>query len=714
MSDELSLADLGIDPAGTRAEDLVGQVRAGCRVEGLLGRGGQGCVYRARREADGLPVVLKVLAPELAREGQVRARFLREWQALAKLPPHPALVGVFGVSDEGPQPAIVMELVPGQALDEVVARRGPLDPATGARVAAGLARALALVHSLGLIHRDVKPHNAILTPTGEAKLVDFGLAKDVFLTSLTRPGQLLGTARYMAPELWEEGAARDARADVFALGATLYHLVCGQAPFEGDDVEEIADAIQGAEYAPPTRVIPGFPPELERVIAQMLEPELAFRYQRIADCAEDLEAVLAGGAARVPSLVAPDGRRFPLLATARVTLGTEADCGVRLAHPSVSPRHAQLRREAGAWVLRDLRSARGTQVEGEVLSGARALSEGERVRLGEVELVFRDLPRPARAVYQRDVRRSAQPDPLLEAVAQRGDPRATLAWLERLAPDPAALDEDLRGLAGALGREAAAQLRPALEAAAAVEARRAPALLPALARRPAPPAGQEVAAWLGWWVGVRASAPAQWVPPRVPRRATLAIARGGAVERRPLPDDLGALLVGRDPRCDVEVEGAARLHATLLRLARRWAFRAEPGAPVRLGGREVSAGFLDPGVPLELPGATLLVELTLPPEPDTRITPAAWFEALLPAGSPAAVGAALALLRPPPGVAEVVRELVPAAADELSAAILADYAQRAARVRPLIERWLGPDPSGWTPPAVQRLGPQLWPWGWLG
>ncbi|MBX3471079.1 MAG: protein kinase, partial [Planctomycetes bacterium] len=380
-------------------DPLVGRTVAGCRVERPLGRGGMGAVYLAR-DAAGAQVVVKVLAPEVAHDPAVRRRFAREGDALRRLPPHPALVGLRAVEADAEPPAIVMDHVEGAALSRLSRAPARLAPAAAARAARDVATALAVVHAQGLLHRDVKPANVIVRPDGGATLVDFGVARDAFRTALTRTGHMVGSTHYMAPEQWQ-GAALDARADLYGLGATLYHALTGRPPCTGADPAELMDRVLAGDVAPPRALAPEVPLELERVVLQLLSPDPRFRYARAGDVAQDLEQVLAGGAARYPCLVVAgadaDERRIALLPGRRFTLGRDPGCEVALEHPTVSREHAQLRREEGGWVLRDLRSSYGTRVGDERLTGARALVHGDVVRVGDVRLRFDDPLTTARA-----------------------------------------------------------------------------------------------------------------------------------------------------------------------------------------------------------------------------------------------------------------------------------------------------------------------------
>ncbi|MCO5167452.1 MAG: protein kinase [Planctomycetes bacterium] len=375
-------------------EPRQGDVIAGCVVERLLGRGAMGSAHLARRAADGRPVVVKVLAAELAQDAELRARFVREWQALRKVERHPNVVEVLDLDEGAARPALVLEHVPGVSLDEALRRHGRIEWARAARVARDLALGLAAVHARGIVHRDVKPANAVVTPAGQAKLIDFGVAKDLARhTALTLPGELLGTASFMAPEVWEEGPTTPA-VDLFALGATLYHLVAGAPPFAGDDLDQVADKVLAGDHAPLRAAVPAAPADLEALVEHLLEPEPAHRCRSAAACARDLDRVLAGQPPLLPTLLVEGAAaRLPLVGAEWFTLGRDPAARLALGDPSVAPKHAQVRRAAdGRFLLFDLRGSTGTWLDDAPLAPGepRPLRDGARGRVGGVGLRFRD------------------------------------------------------------------------------------------------------------------------------------------------------------------------------------------------------------------------------------------------------------------------------------------------------------------------------------
>ncbi len=726
------LAALGGAPAPHAAGDepvRAGQVVGGrYLVEGVLGRGGMGVVYRAR-DPSGQPVVLKFLAPEQAMNPKVRRRFVREAEAMQKVGPHPHLVAIHAVEAGGDEPYLVMELVEGTPLSGLLQRHGRLAPEAAARVVIDVALGLAVVHRHGLLHRDLKPANVLVTPQGRAKLVDFGLAKDLFRSTLTAPGALLGTAAYMAPEQWEQEGPLDARCDVFGLGATLYHALAGAPPFEGEHAAELWDAISTGEYEPLRARVPELPEPLEEVVDRMLAADRRLRYPRLEAVAEDLERALRGEPARVPCLVAqePAPLRFALVRREEARLGREG-CDLVLADATVSRQHALVRREERGFVLRDLKSSHGTFVNGARLTGSHVLRDGDRIRLGDVELVFSD-PLAEGSALEVSVARAERRDPLVQGLLRLRDPRCAAHLLERLAPDPWVEAWVAGGLSALLGAEVAA----ACGRWRAERAARVGAALPAvLAQVSGAPSGSEPSAWLAWWDHARLGAEEQLDVPRLPRRLRL---RTTAGEPAPLELELApgaGVRLGRDPRCDLRLtsEGVSRHHATVYPLHRRLVVADAGGrSGTRVNGAPARRAFLDPGAELTLGDVTLVLEGDPPPvgfpavaagthavDPDT-------FGALVELRHPAAVTGLVALVAEPPGGADLERAARELFADEARARAFAErvleaWQERAAQARALLPALLGggADPAAWQALLAARraaLPPQLVPAGWL-
>src|SRR5581483_9514550 len=215
--------------AEARRQAVTGETIAGRYVlERPLGHGAMAVVDLARDSDLDRPVALKRLAENLARDDELRARFLREGRLAARLS-HPNVVRVYDVGEDGERPFIAMEYVDGETLAELVARSGPRPPREAAELGIQICRGLAAVHDAGLVHRDVKPQNLLLGRDGRLRLGDFGIAFGLDATRLTTAGTVLGTAAYLAPEQ-ARGEEVTAAADLYGAGAVLYELITGRPP----------------------------------------------------------------------------------------------------------------------------------------------------------------------------------------------------------------------------------------------------------------------------------------------------------------------------------------------------------------------------------------------------------------------------------------------------------------------------------------------------
>jgi serine/threonine-protein kinase len=264
-------------------------------------------VYLARdRELD-RPVAVKVLFPEHARDPQFVERFRREAQAAANLN-HANIVSVFDFGEEGDSYFIVMEYIDGRSLAEILRAEGPLHPTRAAEVASDVAAALGFAHRNGMVHRDIKPGNIMVSKNGQVKVADFGIAR-AFAggtdSELTQAGTVMGTATYFSPEQ-AQGLRVDPRSDLYSLGVSLYEMVVGRPPFAGDN--PVAIAYQHVQTAPlpPRQVQPNVPADLEAIILTLLAKDPAQRYPDAESLRADLRRFIEGqpvGAA--PAVVAP-------------------------------------------------------------------------------------------------------------------------------------------------------------------------------------------------------------------------------------------------------------------------------------------------------------------------------------------------------------------------------------------------------------------------
>jgi eukaryotic-like serine/threonine-protein kinase len=262
------------------------------RLEKRLGAGGMGVVYRAYDERLDRWVAVKIIPPGKSRDPQRRERLRREAQASARLS-HPAIIQVHDFVQTDEADGIVMELVDGESLTRLL-WHGPLDLPRALQIARDITDALAEAHSKGIIHRDLKSENVIITPSGRAKILDFGIAKrlDRHDPALTTEGAVIGTYRAMAPEQ-AQGHEMDHRADLFALGTLFYEMFTGQSPFLGSTAADTLWRICCHQQAPARTVNPRMPEELSELIDQLLQKEPEQRPQNASEVAAIL-TVLAG------------------------------------------------------------------------------------------------------------------------------------------------------------------------------------------------------------------------------------------------------------------------------------------------------------------------------------------------------------------------------------------------------------------------------------
>src|SRR6266566_647234 len=202
------------------------------QTDRLLGQGGMAEVYLGTDRVLGRRVAIKVLGGQLSRNAQFVSRFRREAQAAAALN-HPNVVGVYDTGSDDGTHFIVMEYIQGRTLAEVIREDAPLLPDRAVEIAGSIAEALGFAHRAGIVHRDVKPGNIMLTPAGDVKVMDFGIARATTSESLTQTATVLGTATYFSPEQ-AQGAAVDARSDLYSLGCVLYEMLTAQPPFSAE------------------------------------------------------------------------------------------------------------------------------------------------------------------------------------------------------------------------------------------------------------------------------------------------------------------------------------------------------------------------------------------------------------------------------------------------------------------------------------------------
>lgn len=326
------------DPASSRTaappppgDPMIGREIGGYRVEGKLGAGGMGVVYRARQMALDRTVALKFLKAEGDAAPDFIERFKREAQAAARLN-HANVIQVYDAGHEGETLFFSMEFVEGETLSSVLDRQGRIPAARALRIMREVAKALAYAHGHGVIHRDIKPDNILITKDGQVKLADLGLAKvkDVgdAHKSLTISGEVMGTPYYMSPEQTKDTRSVDARSDVYSLGATFYRMVTGEPPFPGESPFEVMAKIQKGPVPNASERFPDVPWVYGQLIARMMATDPADRFQSASEFLTDSESVERGSTVRTARAGVP---ARPAGATPQTLLLAAALGGVALA-----------------------------------------------------------------------------------------------------------------------------------------------------------------------------------------------------------------------------------------------------------------------------------------------------------------------------------------------------------------------------------------------
>jgi serine/threonine-protein kinase len=282
----------------------VGAVVADYEILEVLGQGGMGAVYRVRNVLSDRHEAMKHVLPHIASSPEAADRFLREIKIQASLQ-HPNIAALHTAMRVEEGIVMIMELVDGQSLAALL-RAGPLPVAPAVRIADEILGALAYAHEQGVVHRDIKPANVLITSRGVPKLTDFGISRAAGKESITRSGMAIGSLHYMSPEQVMSKNA-DERSDLYSLGVTLYEMLTGKRPIDGDSEYAIMNAHVFESPAPPDRLVPSISPELSAVVLKSMAKAPEQRYQTAADFQAALwEAVLGGeGGQDAPTALDP-------------------------------------------------------------------------------------------------------------------------------------------------------------------------------------------------------------------------------------------------------------------------------------------------------------------------------------------------------------------------------------------------------------------------
>ena len=296
----------------------------------LLGRGGMAEVRKGTDSRLGRVVAIKRLRTDLASDSTFQARFRREAQSAASLN-HPAIVSVYDTGEElatdgsgVAQPYIVMEFVAGRTLRDILREGRKILPERALEITSGVLSALDYSHRAGIIHRDIKPGNVMLTPSGDVKVMDFGIARAMSdSNTMTQTAAVVGTAQYLSPEQ-ARGETVDSRSDVYSAGCLLYELLTGRPPFVGDSPVAVAYQHVREQAAPPSAHDEDLPPAVDAIVMKALAKRLEDRYQSAAAMRSDIERYLAGRPVQAPAPVLEPDPDYQTRATVVAPLPTDS------------------------------------------------------------------------------------------------------------------------------------------------------------------------------------------------------------------------------------------------------------------------------------------------------------------------------------------------------------------------------------------------------
>ncbi|UCH84103.1 MAG: serine/threonine protein kinase [Candidatus Latescibacterota bacterium] len=291
---------------------MIGQKLSHYRFTDRISEGGMGTVYKAEDFALERTVAIKMIKPSHQDPVIATKRFLREAQAISRID-HPNVVTVYEIIQKGDASFLIMQYVEGQSLRACLSKR-QMDPGTALRIASEIAAGLEAAHQIGVVHRDVKPENIIIEPSGRPKVLDFGVARLIDRSTLTRKGKIVGTLPYMSPES-VKGSPVDARSDVYSLGVVLYEMLSGMVPLDDKEEAALFFKVINVKPGPVSTHVPGLSPGVDRILAKALAKDPDRRYQTAAEMGQDIVA-----ASELPETVSPAksilGKRWVIVCAA--------------------------------------------------------------------------------------------------------------------------------------------------------------------------------------------------------------------------------------------------------------------------------------------------------------------------------------------------------------------------------------------------------------
>ncbi|NPV27722.1 MAG: Stk1 family PASTA domain-containing Ser/Thr kinase [Firmicutes bacterium] len=282
-----------------------------------LGVGGMALVYKARDTLLDRLVTIKILRDEFTSDDEFVKRFRREAQAVAKLS-HPNVVSVYDVGSEGSIHYIVMEYIAGRTLKELIKEKAPLPPKQAVEIARQICEALEHAHENGIVHRDIKPHNILLTRDGRVKVTDFGIARAASAATVTQTGTIVGSVHYFSPEQ-AKGEVVGIKSDLYSVGAVLYEMMTGRVPFEGESPIAVALKHLQTPVLPPRQLNPSIPVNLEQVILKAMAKEPGIRFRTAREMSRALQDAMEGKS--IPMIYTDDDAPTQVMPAIRFSTG---------------------------------------------------------------------------------------------------------------------------------------------------------------------------------------------------------------------------------------------------------------------------------------------------------------------------------------------------------------------------------------------------------